>query len=364
MRSLIIAEAGVNHNGDERLALKLVDVAVEAGADIVKFQTFKAENLVTENAALADYQKDNGVTDLSQLAMLKKLELNFDFYPKLVRYCQQSNITFLSTAFDFDSLDFLVNELKLTTLKVPSGEITNAPFVLAHARTNCQLIVSTGMCSLAEVEQALGVIAFGLLNAQGECLDKKPSKEHFFSAFESQEGKALLQNKVTILHCTTQYPAPPSSINLAAMSTMQQHFNLAVGYSDHSQGIIIPIAAVAKGAVIIEKHFTLDKNLPGPDHMASLAPQELKAMVEAIRLTEQSIGNGSKEADVCEQKNKAVVRKSLIAATAINKGELFSKENIVMKRPGTGMSPYHYWQVLQQKSSQSYLAGDLINEPT
>jgi N-acetylneuraminate synthase len=363
MSTLIIAEAGVNHNGDEALALQLVDAAYEAGVDIVKFQTFKAENLVTKDARLADYQKENGVVEQSQFAMLKKLELSFDFYPKLVSYCQQKNITFLSTAFDFDSLDFLVNQLHLSTLKIPSGEITNAPFVLAHARTNCQLIVSTGMCDLVDVEQALGVIAFGLLNAQGEWLDKNPSKANFMLAFESTKGKALLQSKVTLLHCTTEYPAPINSINLAAMNTMQQTFNLPVGYSDHSQGFVVPIVAVAKGAVIIEKHFTLDKSLPGPDHKASLEPKELQAMVEDIRLAEQSIGNGEKKPAPCELKNKAVARKSLVAAKNIKKGECFTVENMVMKRPGTGMSPYCYWSLLQQKSSQTYHAGDLIHEP-
>lgn len=363
-RVLIIAEAGVNHNGSEKLAFELVDKAIEAGVDIVKFQTFKTENLVIKSAHLANYQSKNGVVENSQFDMLKKLELSYDFYFKLVKYCQQRGIEFLSTAFDFESLYFLVNELKLTTLKIPSGEITNAPFVLAHAQTGCKLIVSTGMCDLVEVENALSVIAFGLLNAQGKLLDISPHKDAFYSAYQSEEGQVLLAKKVTLLHCTTEYPAAVNDINLMAMKTMRKKFKLPMGYSDHSEGITIAIAAVAQGAQIIEKHFTLDKNMPGPDHQASLEPTELLAMVKAIRSVELAMGNGIKQAVVAEIKNIAVARKSLVAEKSIKQGELFTPDNISMKRPGTGMSPYSYWALLEQPASRDYCAGELLKEAT
>jgi N-acetylneuraminate synthase len=360
--TLIIAEAGVNHNGEESLAFELIDKAVEAGVDIVKFQTFKAENLVTKSAPLANYQQQNGVKENAQFDMLKTLELSSDCFIRLKRYCEEQDIMFLTTAFDFDSLNFLINTLKLNTLKIPSGEITNAPFVLAHARSGCQLIVSTGMCDLTDIEQALGVIAFGLLNIEGKFLDCQPSKTLFAKAYQSDDGKKLLQQKVTLLHCTTDYPAPIDDINLKAMITMQQAFHLPIGYSDHSQGIVVPIAAVAMKASLIEKHFTLDKNLVGPDHKASLNPAELTEMVDAIRLTERSLGKTIKQASVAEQANKLVARKSLVANCDINIGEEFTPQNLVIKRPGSGMSPYCYWSILKQKSHRHYQEGELINE--
>ncbi len=252
MSTLIIAEAGVNHNGSEKLALELVDAAYNAGVDIVKFQTFKAKKLVTVTAKQADYQIENTQKEESQLAMLSRLELSYEFHHDLVSYCNKLGIEFLSTAFDFESLDFLVNELGLKTLKIPSGELTNAPLVLQHAQTGADLIVSTGMATLAEVESALGVIAFGYLAKN----DIAPSLDAFQAAYFSAEGQALLKTKVTLLHCTTEYPAPMKDINLKAMDTLAAAFKLEVGYSDHSAGISVPIAAVARGARIIEKHFT------------------------------------------------------------------------------------------------------------
>lgn len=355
--TLIIAEAGVNHNGSDELAYALVDAAYQAGADIVKFQTFKAKNLVTEEADQAEYQVTNSGQKESQFAMLKRLELSYDTHHKLVKYCQDKGIEFLSTAFDSESLDFLVNDLGITRLKLPSGEITNAPLVLEHARTDCDLIVSTGMATLSEIEQVLSVIAFGYLNK----LDT-PTDELLQAAYFSDEGKRLLKQKVTLLHCTTEYPAPFNDINLNAMDTMSDSFKLAVGYSDHSQGITVPIAAVAKGAVLIEKHFTVDKNLPGPDHKASLDPIELKAMVEGIRTVEQVLGDGIKGPRPSEVKNKAVARKSLVAAKDIAVGEAFSESNLAVKRPGSGINPMHFWRYLGSQSKQSYKAGDLINE--
>lgn len=356
--TLIIAEAGVNHNGDEKLAFELVDAAYQAGADIVKFQTFKAKNLVTEEAKQADYQVTNTQKQESQLAMLSRLELSYDAHHELVKHCEKLGIEFLSTAFDSESLDFLVNDLGLTRLKLPSGELTNAPLVLEHARTGCDLIVSTGMATLSEIETALGVIAFGYTSDNSAT----PSVQAFQEAYASDAGQQALKSKVTILHCTTEYPAPMEEINLKAMDTLGRAFDLPAGYSDHSQGITIPIAAVACGAVLIEKHFTLDNNMEGPDHKASLEPQDLTAMVSAIRQVEKALGSRVKTPTVSEVKNKAVARKSLVAARDINKGEVFSPENMTIKRPGDGMSPYRYWDMLERTASKAYRAGELILE--
>jgi N-acetylneuraminate synthase len=356
--TLIIAEAGVNHNGDEKLAFELVDAAHQAGADIVKFQTFKAKNLVTEEAKQADYQVTNTQKQESQLAMLSRLELSYDAHHELVKHCETLGIEFLSTAFDSESLDFLVNDLGLTRLKLPSGELTNAPLVLEHARTGCDLIVSTGMATLSEIETALGVIAFGYTSDDSAT----PSVQAFQEAYASDEGQQALKSKVTILHCTTEYPAPMEEINLKAMDTLGRAFDLPAGYSDHSQGITIPIAAVARGAVLIEKHFTLDNNMEGPDHKASLEPQDLTAMVSAIRQVEKALGSRVKTPTVSEVKNKAVARKSLVAARDINEGEAFSPENMTIKRPGDGMSPYRYWDMIERTASKAYRAGELILE--
>ncbi|MCX8821677.1 N-acetylneuraminate synthase [Vibrio parahaemolyticus] len=356
--TLIIAEAGVNHNGQEELAFALVDAAHEAGADIVKFQTFKAKNLVTEEAKQAEYQVTNTKKQESQLAMLSRLELSYEIHHDLVKYCNSLGIEFLSTAFDLESLDFLVNDLGLTRLKLPSGELTNAPLVLAHARTGCDLIVSTGMATLSEIEAALGVIAFGYTAAQ----DEKPSMLGFQEAYASEAGQKALKEKVTILHCTTEYPAPMAEINLRSMDTLGRAFDLAAGYSDHSEGITIPIAAVARGAVLIEKHFTLDKNMEGPDHKASLEPQELGAMVKAIRQIEVALGSSVKTPTESEVKNKAVARKSLVAATDIKKGEELTEFNLTIKRPGSGLSPYRYWELIGSKATKGYKAGELIIE--
>ncbi|HAS8565423.1 TPA: N-acetylneuraminate synthase [Vibrio vulnificus] len=356
--TLIIAEAGVNHNGDEALAFKLVDAAHQAGADIVKFQTFKAKNLVTEQAKQADYQVVNTQKQESQLAMLSRLELSYAAHHQLVKHCESLGIEFLSTAFDSESLDFLVNDLGLTRLKLPSGELTNAPLVLEHARTGCDLIVSTGMATLAEIEMALGVIAFGYTEEEHVA----PSVLAFQQAYASNEGQKALKEKVTILHCTTEYPAPMAEINLKAMDTLGKAFDLPAGYSDHSEGITIPIAAVARGAVLIEKHFTLDKNMEGPDHKASLEPDELTAMVKAIRQVELALGSAVKSPTVSEVKNKAVARKSLVASQAIQAGDAFSADNVTIKRPGNGMSPYQYWEMLERKASRDYQVGDLIIE--
>ncbi|WP_068547301.1 N-acetylneuraminate synthase [Thalassotalea crassostreae] len=352
--TLIIAEAGVNHNGKEKLAFELVDVAHRAGANIVKFQTFKASKLVTASAKQADYQVTNTKKEESQLAMLERLELSYDAHHRLIDYCNKLGIEFLSTAFDSDSLKFLVEDLKLTRLKVPSGDLTNAPLVLEHALTGCDLIVSSGMANLAELESALGVIAFGYINDA----NKQPSIENFQAAYFSEEGKRLLKEKVTILHCTTEYPAPLEDINLNAMDTMRNAFHLDTGYSDHSAGIIVPIAAVAKGATVIEKHFTLDKNMEGPDHKASLDPVELNSMIKAIRDVEMVLGDGIKGPRPSEIKNKAVARKSLIAAKDIKIGDVIKQDDIAIKRPGNGLSPYLFWDLVDKKSTRNYNEGE------
>lgn len=356
--TLIIAEAGVNHNGNEKLAFELVEAAHAAGADIVKFQTFKAKNLVTESAKQADYQISNTEKRESQLSMLSRLELSYDTHHKLVELCKSLGIEFLSTAFDYESLDFLVNDLGLKRLKIPSGEITNAPLVLEHARTGCDLIVSTGMSTLAEIENILGVIAFGYTSDK----NAQPCQQAFSEAYTSEVGQQVLRDKVTILHCTTEYPAPFNEINLKVMDTLHQAFELPTGYSDHSEGVTIPIAAVARGAVLIEKHFTLDRNMEGPDHKASLEPHELSFMVESIRQVEKSLGRGIKAPTLSEVKNKVVARKSLVASKVIRCGEEFNMENLAVKRPGTGMSPYKMWDLIGKKSSQNYNSGDVIVE--
>ncbi len=354
----IIAEAGVNHNGNADMAFKLVDAAVNAGADAVKFQTFKAENLVTESAKKAEYQKQMTGTNESQFSMLKRLELSHELHYDLIRYCQSKGIEFLSTAFDSESLRFLTDHLGLTTLKIPSGEITNAPLVLEHARAGCNLIVSTGMATLSDIEAVLGVIAFGLTASSGDA----PCREAFSRAYYSDTGQKALKEKVMLLHCTTEYPAPPVDINLAAMDTMRQAFCLPIGYSDHSEGIAIPLAAVARGATLIEKHFTLDKTLEGPDHKASLEPVELKLMIESIRVVEESIGDGVKGPRPSELKNISVARKSLVAAEDIPAGTIFSEDNLTVKRPGSGISPMDYWSVLGKVSPAELSQGEVLRD--
>lgn len=356
--TLIIAEAGVNHNGNEALAFQLVDAAHQAGADIVKFQTFKAKNLVTEQAKQADYQVANTQKQESQLAMLSRLELSYEAHHQLVKHCQSIGIEFLSTAFDSESLDFLVNDLGLTRLKLPSGELTNAPLVLEHARTGCDLIVSTGMATLAEIEMALGVIAFGYTAVP----NTQPSAMAFQQAYASPEGQKALKEKVTILHCTTEYPAPMEEINLKAMDTLGNAFNLPAGYSDHSKGITIPIAAVARGAVLIEKHFTLDNNMEGPDHKASLEPEELTNMVKCIRQVELALGNTIKTPTKSEIKNKIVARKSLVVASPLQEGDVILPQHLTIKRPGNGMSPYDFWSIQGQIASRTYSVGELLDE--
>lgn len=358
MSVLIIAEAGVNHNGQEDLAFELVSAAKSAGADVVKFQTFKAKKLVTATAEQCEYQINNTGKKESQLAMLSRLELSYEAHHKLLAKCNELDIEFLSTAFDSESLEFLVNDLGLTRLKIPSGELTNAPLVLEHAQTGCDLIVSTGMATLAEIETALGIIAFGYTADKAV----KPSAEEFGKAYYSDLGQKKLKEKVVILHCTTEYPAPVQDINLKAMDSISSAFKLPIGYSDHSAGINIPIAAVARGAQIIEKHFTLNQNMQGPDHKASLEPKQLAEMIKGIRDIELALGDGLKGPRPSEIKNKYIARKSLVADEIIKKGAAFNEANLVIKRPGLGKNPIHYWDLLGSEAKQDYQVGDLIDE--
>ena len=358
VKTFIIAEAGVNHNGDKDIALRLIDVAAESGADAIKFQTFKAKNLATKYAKKAEYQFQTITGEETQFQMLKDLELSEKMHYELISYCAEQNIQFLSTAFDIESLKFLTDNLGLKILKIPSGEITNAPLLLAFGKTGRQIIISTGMSELLEVKEALGVLAFGLIHGENKSLTF--SRKAFSDAFNSIEGQSLLKQKVTIMHCVTDYPASPEDINLKAIKTMRDSLNLRIGYSDHTLGIIAPIAAVSLGALVIEKHFTLDNNLPGPDHKASLEPSELKKMVEEIRNVEQLMGDGTKKAMPSELKNKPIARKSIVAATNIKKGEVFSDENLTMKRPGSGRSPMEFWDIVGTKVTKNYEIDEMI----
>ena len=356
MKIFIIAEAGVNHNGSLGLALELVRTAAAAGADAVKFQSFRAEKLATSLAPKAGYQVETTGGRESQLEMLARLELTEEAHREIVGCCREAGIEFMSTPFDHESLALLL-DLGVSRLKIPSGEITNAPLLLDMAKTNLPLIVSTGMCSLGDIETALGVLAFGLLRT-GE----QPSAAAFEQAYSSVQGQSVLKDKIILLHCTTQYPTPYEDVNLRAMDTLAKAFSLRVGYSDHTLGIVVPIAAAARGAVVIEKHFTLDKSLPGPDHRASLEPDELKAMVRAVRNIEQALGSGVKKASPSELENKAVVRKSLVAAKNIQSGDTFSPQNLTCKRPGTGISPMRYFDFLGRTAARNYHKDEMISQ--
>lgn len=354
----VIAEAGVNHNGRIEQALQLVDVAAEAGADAVKFQTFRARELVTQTAEKAAYQQRKTGSAESQYAMLRRLELTPDAHVRLLDHCRSCDITFLSTPFDCESAVFLVDTCGVDRFKIPSGEITNGPFLLALARQNLPMIVSTGMATLGEIERALSVLAYGMLNPEPSTA--APSPEAFQEAFASADGQRVIGERVTLLHCTSEYPAPVDDVNLRAMDTLRDAFHLPVGLSDHSEGIAIPIAAAARGATLVEKHFTLDRTLPGPDHAASLEPDELAAMIEGIRQVEAALGSGRKLPATSEMKNRAVARKSLVARRPIAAGEPFTADMLTAKRPGTGLSPMNYWRLLGQPAPRPYEADEVI----
>ena len=331
LKTIIIAEAGVNHNGSMELAKKLVDAAVAANVDYVKFQTFKADKLVSKTAQMADYQVENTGKKTSQLEMLKNLELTFDNFSELKKYCDSKNIRFLSTGFDDESIDFLIT-LKMDFFKVPSGEITNLPYLERIAKTKTPVIISSGMANLEEVTDA-----FKLFKSCG---------------YENKD--------IILLHCNTEYPTPLSDVNLRVLELFRDTFGVEVGYSDHTAGTFIPIVAASCGARIIEKHFTLDKNLPGPDHKASLDPDELKQMVQDIRNVELVLGKKEKMPTESEKKNLVPARKSIVANCRINKGEMLNLENLTTRRPGSGISPMKIYDVIGTEASRDFEEGELI----
>ena len=332
-RIFVIAEAGVNHNGSIETAKKMINAAADAGADAVKFQTFKADSLVRKDAKKAAYQLRNAANQKeSQYEMLKKLELTKEMHQELMDYCKKREIMFLSTPFDIDSIKMLV-DYGIAVLKVPSGEVTNYPYLREIGRTGKPVIMSTGMCELEEVREAVRTLQE---NGSGE---------------------------ITLLHCNTEYPTPMEDVNLRAMRTLRDELGMPVGYSDHTQGIEVPIAAVAMGAVVIEKHFTLDRNMEGPDHKASLEPEELREMVRSIRNIESALGDGIKRPSASEMKNRDVARKSIVAKTNIAKGEVFTEGNLTAKRPGSGISPMLWKQVIGLKADRDYEQDDMIKLP-
>lgn len=325
----IIAEIGVNHNGDVALARKMIEIAKTSGVDVVKFQTFKPELVMSCYAPKAQYQLENTGKTESQLDMVRKLQLSFEEFNDIANYCKQIGIQFASTPFDLESIHFL-DTLEMPFWKIPSGEITNLPYLLEIGKTKKPVVLSTGMCSLDEIETAINIL------------------------------KKSGTTEITLLHCNTAYPTPYEDVNLNAMQTLKDAFNLPIGYSDHTPGIEVPIAAVAKGAVVIEKHFTLDKNMEGPDHKASLEPDELKQMVTAIRNIENALGSAEKEPTESEIVNRDIARKSIVAKCDIKAGEIFTEENITVKRPGNGISPMKWFDVLGQKAVRDFIADELI----
>jgi N-acetylneuraminate synthase len=348
----VIAEAGVNHNGALERALKLVDAAAEAGADMVKFQTFRADKLASQRAPKAAYQLRNTGTSTSQVDMLRELELSEADHEALIARCEVRGIRFLSTPFEPDSLALLSDRFRLPVVKLGSGELTNSPLLLQAARTGRHLIVSTGMGTLDEVREALGVLAFGYTDAGA------PSRAAFKNAFVSDAGQRALREKVTLLHCTTEYPAPLEDVNLLAMRSLRDAFGLNVGFSDHTEGISIAVAAAALGAAVIEKHLTLDRNLPGPDHKASIEPAELAAMIRSIRDVQKALGDGKKVPRASELANILVARKVLVAARDVPEGAVIAPADIEVLRAGAGLSPMAYWELAGSHAKRSFTAGE------
>lgn len=333
MGAVIIAEAGVNHNGNIEIAMRMIDAAKEAGADYIKFQTFIPKELVAKNAKKAEYQKKTTDSAETQQEMLERLALTFDAFKELKEYCKQKEIGFLSTPFDFASIEFLQG-LDMDFWKVPSGEMTNLPYLKRLAETGKPMVLSTGMCTLQEVSDVVGIL----------------------------QSEGLKKEDITILQCNTEYPTPYEDVNLRAMLKMKEAFGVAVGYSDHTKGIEIPLAAVALGATVIEKHFTLDCEMEGPDHKASLEPEELKKMITSIRHIEQAMGTGEKIPSQSERKNMSIARKSIVAKKAILKGERFTEENLALKRPGTGITPMRWEEIVGKTADRDYREDDQIEE--
>jgi N-acetylneuraminate synthase len=355
-RTYIIAEAGVNHNGSLQMALQLIEAAATAKANAIKFQSFTAEKLVVSQAPKTHYQLSRTPPSESQEEMLKKLELPEDAIAYLKEHAQKLGLDFFSSLFDLDSVN-LAERLEFPWLKIPSGEITNAPLLVKAARTGKPIILSTGMSTLWEIEMALSALAFGYVKSPDS-----PSLKAFEKAYASMLGQEMLKRNVTLLHCTSEYPAPFEDVNLRAMDTLRGNFGLSVGYSDHTSGIFVSIAAAARGARIIEKHFTIDRRLPGPDHQASLEPHELGELVKSIRQVEKALGSPVKKSVPSEMGNRPIVRKSLVAAKDICKGEKFTKENVTCKRPGEGISPFYYWEWLEKSAEKDYHKDEVIEK--
>lgn len=357
---VVIAEIGVNHNGSLKSALELVDAAAEAGADLVKIQTFKSDKLVTRATRQAAYQTRNlgqaAAGEGGQLTMLRALELDDEAHRVIAAYAAECGVGFLSTPFDAESTDFLIDGLGLTLIKVGSGDMTNAPHLLRLAKRGIDVILSSGMATMEEVARALGCLAFGYLGWSD------PSSEAFLRALNDPNGREALARKVTLLHCTSNYPTPFDEINLAVMDSFRAAFTCPVGFSDHSEGIAVAIGAVARGARMIEKHLTLDRSLPGPDHRASIEPTDFAAMTTGIRAIERAIGDPHKTPTPGEIDTMAVARKSLVASISIAAGEVFSADNLGVKRPGSGLSPEEYWRLLGRPASRAYAPDDLIDE--
>lgn len=354
-RAFVIAEAGVNHNGSLAMALRLIDVAADAGADAIKFQTFRADRLASRFAPKAQYQRETTDSGESQLEMLRKLELDESAHEILLNRCRDRGIEFMSTPFDNESLRFLVDKIGVQRLKIASGEITNGPLLLEAARRGKPVLLSSGMSTIEEIEDALGVLAFGLTTHVEE-----PSHHAFRQALVSPEGIRALRERVTVLHCVTEYPAPFLDVNLRAIQVIRDRFPVNVGYSDHTLGISIALAAVAVGASVLEKHFTLDKSLSGPDHRASLDPLELKALVKGVREIGVALGVAQKRPSPSELKNLAVARKSLVAACEIRAGERYSAQNLSAKRPGNGISPMRFWDVIGRPAIRDFAEDEPI----
>lgn len=355
MSVLIIAEAGVNHNGDKEKAFELIDAAAMADVDAVKFQTYNAERLAAISAPKAAYQKQTTDSSESQFEMLKKLELPESWHFELKQHAERQGITFISTAFDLQSLMFL-EKLELPFYKIPSGEITNAPLLRSFARTGKDVILSTGMATLGEVEQALAILSWGYLRNE-----QPRSLSEIWQHWSSKDSERVIREKVTLLHCTSQYPTPMAEVNLKAMDTLGSAFGLPVGYSDHTEGLLIPVAAVSRGAAIIEKHFTLDRTLPGPDHRASLEPNELKEMVSQIRSIELVLGDGRKKPQPSEWDTRVAVRQQIIATEKITTGDLLTVDNVGTARASSGTSALHYWDLVGTVSSRDYSKGEPVD---
>lgn len=352
---MIIAEAGVNHNGSAETALQLIDAAAQAGADAVKFQTYRTERVMVVDAPKADYQTLNTSPTETQFQMVKKLELDESAHRRLKAHAKEAKIAFISTAFDTESLDFLLS-LEVPFLKIASGEIENAPLLLRAARSGKKILLSTGMADLGEIEAALSALAFGYIASNGQ----QPCRASFRRAYDSDEGQNALKGRVTLLHCTTEYPAPFSEVNLRVLATLRQSFDLPVGYSDHTEGTAVPVAAAALGATVLEKHLTLDRTLPGPDHKASLEPLEFARMVREIRQVESSLGNSVKRPTPSELRNRDIARKSIVAACPIDLSEIYTDQNLAVKRPYGGRSPMEYYDLLGKRADRFYQEDEVI----